>query len=118
MPKPKRTLRNKTLQLELILKQECRCAYCNRPLLGLHIQWDHFIPYSYKKFVEDNLKKKARIFNEDTLAEFITDRILEYGDLSEGVPEGHDEYWIREYAKQGVKRKINPPIEGSEELLN
>jgi len=102
----RRTLTSKKTMLETMLSQKCRCAYCNRPLLGLTLAWDHVIPFAYQASRDDNwaascaecnLKKSSKVFNEELLEKFIYERISWSHDFGEDSPEGHEEYWKRQW---------------------
>ena len=104
MTKAGRRLASKVKQLNIILEQQCRCAYCNRPLLGLDVHWDHITPYSYKQKTIDNwaasckecnLAKSSKFFNEESMTDFIIKRMNWSEDYGDGSPDGHGEYWKR-----------------------
>jgi len=102
-----------SLKLEIVLRQNCRCAYCNRPLLGLALEWDHIIPHVHlTTWSQDNwaaschdcnIRKHGSVMDENGLYEFISSRMSVYGDIGEEAPEGHVEYWKRYFYKAKLK---------------
>lgn len=90
-------------KLKIVLKQKCRCAYCNRPLKDLEVNWDHIIPVAYGRISaksnfaaacrECNMAKGSRVMNQTQLTLFIAERMEMSGDIGETSPEGHEQFW-------------------------
>jgi hypothetical protein len=88
-----------SVRIDILEKQDCRCAYCNIPLNEVQIEWDHFLPYAYSK---DNSRsnivaacracnqaKRARIFaSEADLTDFCIEMVKSHGSRGNGLPEG------------------------------
>lgn len=83
----------------LIIEQTGRCFYCNISLVGIGIEYDHIIPFSYLGFnpadnwvaccLECNRLKSNRILrSEADLAGFCVEMISRHGSIGEGWPEG------------------------------
>lgn len=99
----KRTTLKKREQLDIILSQNCRCMYCNRPLLELKVNWDHFVPHAYRAITENNwiascrecnFAKSSTVFTkEEQIYDFIVKRTTLYSSIGDGIPKGHDRYW-------------------------
>ncbi len=90
---------SKSVQYQILLNQDCRCAYCNIGLDEVQIEWDHFVPHAWRGVNRDdnyvaackacNQAKKARYFaSEADLSDFCIEMVKSHGSWGEGLPEG------------------------------
>ena len=89
----------KTVMLDILESQECRCAYCNVGLDEVEIEWDHFVPYAWAQSNSDSnfvaackacnrAKSDVYLASEGDLSQFCLNMVKQHGSLGQGLPEG------------------------------
>ena len=90
---------SKSNAYKILTEQDCRCAYCNVSLNEVELEWDHFVPYAWRRSnAADNFVAACRLCNrlksdryfasEADLSDFCLEMVKLHGSWGEGLPEG------------------------------